>query len=254
MLESNPENCIIYNCMLYNSNTFTSEDVLAFGGLGEYLTTTNITSDYYFRSKKIVTTIKNKKGNTTETWDYYHNLYFTPLINTLKTRAFDQGIFQIQQMMTAIEKEFSITTPVAGISKNAYVPFYNKQLKDVAITDRLLVLKNNLNETEESAVYSLMTSVRSLVKLVTVSGITLTCASITPVPLEYGEHCTASDCAGKNIPVMDNGVFRWELCNEVVPCGTGEVINIITADNQCYAAGDEDNRWIWTQRVPVELI
>ena len=253
-MSSNTNNCIIFNSLLFNSestiNNFTNPVTLAFGKLREVNSQTKINSNYHYRAEKIVTLIKERKGHTTQTWDYYYEKYVKDIANSVVAEQYAEATKKMQIMVSECEVEFGIVISNGGIYINSYIPFSETNLQNINIDDRLLVLNNSLNETEETIVAGYINSIRSLVTLVSSSGIRLTCADITPITLEFGDTLVASNCKGRNIPVMDNNTFRWEPCIDVIPCGTGEVVNILTSNPVCYAAGDEKNRWIWTQRIP----
>jgi len=253
MSSSNTNNCIIFNSLLFNSeSTISSYDdptIVAFRKFREWDSHTKTGSNYRYRAEKIVTKIKQRKGHITHTWDYYYNTYVEDIVNSVVAERYTEAQEKMRLMLVACESEFGIITPNGGISVNSYIPFSTTNLQNVNINDRLLILNNSLNETEETIVTGYINSIRPLVTLVSSSGIKLTCADSTPITLEFGDILVASSCKGRNIPVMDN-TFRWESCIDVIPCGNGEVVNILTNDPVCYAAGDEPNRWIWTQRIP----
>ena len=91
-------------------------------------------------------------------------------------------------------------------------------------------------------------SVQSLVTLVSESGIRLTCSTSTPLTLENGDAIFSPYAKGHKLPVMDSNGFRWELITNVIDAGQGEVATIY-CENQCYGAGDEEGKYIWTHNV-----
>jgi len=254
MATGNTHNCIIFNSMLFHSNStitgFMDPFPAAMRKFQEWNSHTNTSINYYHRAEKVVTLIKEQKGHTTQTWDYYYEKYVKHIETDLLAENFEDVVKKIEEMIIDCELAFGILTQTGGVYINSYIPFSEKSLKNIKINDRLLSLKTNLNELEIDNVAGYITTVRPLVTLVSSSGIRLTCADSTPVTLEFGDILIASVCKDRNIPVMDNDTFRWEPCIDVIMCGTGEVVNIITNDPLCYAAGDEKNRWIWTQRIP----
>lgn len=252
---ANTNNCIIFNSLLFNSNsTISSYDdpiAIAFRKFNNWDSHTKRGIKYFFRSEKIVTLIKQRRGHITQTWDYYYDTYVKDIIDSLTAEQYNQVLEKMKAMLDSCEAEFGLVTPRGGIYINSYIPFSETTLQNININDKLLALNTSLNEQEESIVTGYINSIQQLVTLVSSSGIRLTCAAITPVTLEFGDILIAANCKGRNIPVMDNGNFRWEQCIDVFQCGTGEVVNILTNDDStCYAAGDEKNKWIWTQRIP----
>jgi len=254
-MAANTNNCIIFNSLLFNSDStissYNDPVAVAFRKFREIDSHRKTTSpNYHFRSEKIVTLIKQRKGHITQTWDYYYNTYAKDIVNSVVAENYDDASEKMRAMLESCEAEFGIITPRGGISINSYIPFSETTVQNINLNDKLLILNNSLNETEESIVTGYMNSILPLVTLVSSSGIRLTCASVTPVTLEFGDILNASDCKERNIPVMDNGTFRWETCIDVIQSGMGEAVNILTDNVVCYAAGDEKNRWIWTQRIP----
>ena len=63
--------------------------------------------------------------------------------------------------------------------------------------------------------------------------------------LEDGSAINSTEAMGKKLPVQDNNGFRWELIVDVLDAGTRDVATIYCED-QCYAAGDKPDCWIWT--------
>jgi len=253
-MSSNTNNCIIFNSLIFNSEStisnYTNPVTLAFRKFSEWDSHTKTGSNYRYRAEKIVTLIKERKGHTTQTWDFYYEKYVKDIENSVIAEQYDEATKKMQIMVSECEVEFGLVTSAGGIYINSYIPFSKTNLQNINVNDKLLVLTNNLNDTEENIVTGYINSIRSLVTLVSSSGIRLTCADLTPITLDFGDTLVASNCKGRNIPVMDNNTLRWESCIDVIPCGTGEVVNILTSNSVCYAAGDEKNRWIWTQRIP----
>jgi hypothetical protein len=157
---------------------------------------------------------------------------------------------KISNMLTSIERELALILWIGGVAGNAYMPVCNKQASALVIGDMCSVLSENLNETLELPIVGIKVSMQSLVTLVSANGVRLTCAEITPMTFAFGAGGSASSALGKSIPVMKNGVFSWELCVDVILNGMGLVYNMqTTPENPCYAAGDNDNEWIWTQHI-----
>ena len=249
----NTNNCIIFNSILFHSDSTISGYMdpfsVAMRKFQEWNSHTKTNINYYHRAEKIVSLIKEHKGHTTLTWDHYYQTYVKDIETSALASNFGDVVKKIEQMVISCEEEFGIVTQTGGVCVNSYIPFSETALQDINVNDKLLILKNNLNEIEIDHVSGFIHTVRPLVTLISSSGIRLTCAASTPLTLEFGDILVASSCKGRNIPVMDNNTFRWEPCIDVIHCGQGEVVNIITDDPMCYAAGDEKNRWIWTQRI-----
>jgi hypothetical protein len=120
--------------------------------------------------------------------------------------------------------------------------------KDMAAGDELVLLNSERNGTVTGSVVSNRTSEQNLVRLVSESGITLTCSDNTPLTLENGESINSTDALGVKLPVQDDNGFRWETITAVQQVGRGLVATIY-CDNQCYGAGDVEGRYIWTHNL-----
>lgn len=131
-----------------------------------------------------------------------------------------------------------------SISVNALLP-NGLNGSDIQVGDSLLVLNSSMDGYETSEVISTRKSMQRLVCLTSYSGITLTCSDNTPLTVRGGSTINSTEAAGYDLPVQDEDGFRWERIISVDDAGYGEV-NTIFCDNQCYAAGDTEGRWIWT--------
>ena len=152
-----------------------------------------------------------------------------------------------------------VTTPPGGgggggggsVWVNAYMPGSTKRARDFEVGDELLLLNTDRNGTMPGTVISNRHSEQNLLTLVSESGIELTCSDNTPLTLEDGSGINSTEALGVKLPVQDDGGFRWEEIVEVRPAGRGMVATIY-CKNQCYAAGNEPGRWIWTHNGTVE--
>ena len=132
-----------------------------------------------------------------------------------------------------------------SVSVLACMPHTDKSAGDMVAGDPLSLLDVERNGTTGGAVVSNRLSEQNLVRLVSESGIFLTVSDNTPLTLENGMEINSSDALGVRLPVQDENGFRWERIIAVEPAGRGMVATIF-CDNQCYAAGDEPGRYIWT--------
>ena len=139
-------------------------------------------------------------------------------------------------------------TPGGGsVSVYAYMPLQTTKLaKDLTIGDELLLLDSTDNsKTMIGSVVSNRVSTQKLVTLVSASGIRLTCSDNTPLTLEDKSSINSTEAKGHKLPVEDENGFRWEEIVDVLDAGVGEVATIYCL-NQCYGAGDEPGKYIWT--------
>jgi hypothetical protein len=118
------------------------------------------------------------------------------------------------------------------------------------IGDSLLLLTADGKGTLDGTVISNRISQQKLLTLVSSSGIRLTCSDNTPLTLQDGSCINSTEAAGNLLPVQDKDGFRWEEIVEVIDAGIGNVATIF-CNNQCYAAGDEPERWIWTHNIAI---
>lgn len=131
-----------------------------------------------------------------------------------------------------------------SISTEAYLP-YGVTGQNVEAGSPVRILNETMDGYVQTDVISVRKSMQNLVKLVSYSGITLTCSDNTPLTLRDGSTINSTDATGHYLPVQDDDGFRWEEIIAVEHVGRGEVATIF-CDNQCYAAGDVEGRWIWT--------
>jgi hypothetical protein len=139
-----------------------------------------------------------------------------------------------------------------SVSVNAYMP-YNRLAGAMTIGDPLLLLSPDGKGTVNGNIISTRISQQKLLTLVSSSGIRLTCSDNTPLTLQDGSCINSTEAIGNLLPVQDSDGFRWEEIVGIIDAGFGNVTTIF-CNNQCYAAGDEPDRWIWTHNVVVSKI
>jgi hypothetical protein len=140
-----------------------------------------------------------------------------------------------------------------SVNVTAYMPGYTKRAGEFAAGDNLILLNSTRNGTVLGTVVSNRISTQHLITMVSYSGIRLTCSDNTPLTLADGSTINSSEALGHQLPVQDQDGFRWEDIVEVIDAGLGQVATIYCED-QCYAAGDELGRWIWTHNSSVSKI
>ena len=117
--------------------------------------------------------------------------------------------------------------------------------------DDLLLLSPDYSGAVKGEVITTRTSTQQMVTLISESGIRLTVSDSTPLTLRNGGTLLSIHAVGAELPVQDENGFRWEKIVSVMPAGEGEVATIF-CDNQCYAAGDAPDRFIWTHNQAVD--
>jgi hypothetical protein len=114
MLASNPNNCIIFNAVVFNSNSnITSHDnpiAAAAQKFREFMLLNQENLNYHPRAERILTVIKQRKDYSSETWDYYWDTYVSHIVNSLINDQYDQALEQIKHMLNACELDCGIST------------------------------------------------------------------------------------------------------------------------------------------------
>lgn len=109
--------------------------------------------------------------------------------------------------------------------------------------DRLRVLSADGEATEWAEVESASVAPAPCVRIVSASGVQLTCSIWTPVTLRDGSTRWVTEADGQHLPVFA-AALSWEPC-QVVPAGQHEVAHIHVG-GRTYAAGDVAGRSILT--------
>lgn len=132
-----------------------------------------------------------------------------------------------------------------SVCADAYMPGTDKRAGQMTVGDPLTLLSKDRQGTMPGIVIANRVTKQKVLTLVSESGIRLTCSENTPLTLEDGSAINSTEAMGKKLPVQDNNGFRWELIVDVLDAGTRDVATIYCED-QCYAAGDKPDCWIWT--------
>jgi hypothetical protein len=132
-----------------------------------------------------------------------------------------------------------------SVAVNAYMPYTTKRAAEIAVGDPLLLLSIDRQGTMPGTTISNRISQQNLLTLISESGIRLTVSDNTPLTLPNGAYVNSTQALGNYLPVQDINGFRWERIVELVDAGQG-LVATIACENQCYAAGDEPDRFIWT--------
>jgi len=132
-----------------------------------------------------------------------------------------------------------------SVSVNAFMPLTDKKAGQMQTDDPLLLLSYNGTGSFKGSVISNRISQQRLITLVSQSGIRLTCSDNTPLTLKDRSVINSTEALGQFLPVQDDQGFRWEPIVEIISSGAGPVATIYCVD-QCYAAGDEADKYIWT--------
>ena len=128
------------------------------------------------------------------------------------------------------------------------MPLSFKRAGQLVPGDELVLMNAARDSYIAGPVITNRTSLQKLLRMTSSSGITLTCSDNTPLTLQDGSAINSTEALGVQLPVMDSAGFRWEEIVALEPAGNGYVATIF-CDNQCYAAGDEVGRFIFTHNV-----
>ena len=169
--------------------------------------------------------------------------------------ASDSAGSNIVASRTGITLQVALETPGGGggggsVAVSAYMPGSARRAGAMVPGDSLKLLSLDRHGVMDGTVITNRVSEQNLVTLVSSSGIRLTCSDNTPLTLEDGTGINSTQALGHRLPVEDSQGFRWEEITAVLDAGRGPVATIF-CDNQCYAAGDEPDRWIWTHNADV---
>jgi hypothetical protein len=137
-----------------------------------------------------------------------------------------------------------------SVSVTAFMPNQELRAGDLTFGDELVLFDVAENTTKPGSIISNRVSEQNLLTMVTSSGIRLTVSDNTPLSLADGSAINSTEALGKELPVMDENGYRWEEVVELIPAGRGNVATIYCLD-QCYAAGDEAGRYIFTHNVAI---
>ena len=135
-----------------------------------------------------------------------------------------------------------------SVSVTAFMPLSFKRAGQLVPGDELVLMNAARDSYITGPVITNRTSLQKLLRMTSSSGITLTCSDNTPLTLQDGSAINSTEALGVQLPVMDSAGFRWEEIVALEPAGNGYVATIF-CDNQCYAAGDEVGRFIFTHNV-----
>ena len=122
-----------------------------------------------------------------------------------------------------------------------------KIARDVVRGDELLLLNRDGSDGYHvEGVERIRYAVQPSYRIFTESNITLIASDSTPITTRTGEVVWLLDSVGHEVPVLDNGEFRWERIVRLSYVGEYTVA-LISAGNGTYAAGENnDDRYIFT--------
>lgn len=136
-----------------------------------------------------------------------------------------------------------------SVSVTAFMPFMSKLAGQFEPGDSLMLLDEGGESYMSGTVVSNRVSLQKRVRLISSSGISLTCSDNTPLTLRDGTCINSTEALGVELPVYDKDGFRWEEIVSLEHLENPGYVATIYCENQCYAAGDEPDRFIFTHNM-----
>ena len=101
------DNCILLNAVLKNSNPYDDDEVRYLRQLQQ----ADLISvgEYYTRSEKIITAMRELGADNDSVWDQIDRLYVDVIIEKLKVRNFDNLFSDIRNVLEHLELKYGVT-------------------------------------------------------------------------------------------------------------------------------------------------
>ena len=101
------DNCILLNAVLKNSNPYDDDEVRYLRQLQQ----ADLISvgEYYTRSEKIITAMREQGADNDSVWDQIDRLYVDVIIEKLKVRNFDNLFSDIRNVLEHLELKYGVT-------------------------------------------------------------------------------------------------------------------------------------------------
>jgi len=102
---SNEQNCIFFNALIKNGAPVVIADVKLFQEFRDSIPP-NLHEEYYNeKTGNLLTKIKNKRGDNSETWNHYYTTYITDILSSLKQKNSQEATEKVRSMLIKIEEE-----------------------------------------------------------------------------------------------------------------------------------------------------
>ena len=101
------DNCILLNAVLKNSNPYDDDEVRYLRQLQQ----ADLISvgEYYTRSEKIITAMREQGADNDSVWDQIDRLYVDVIIEKLKVRNFQNIFSDIRNVLEQLELKYGVT-------------------------------------------------------------------------------------------------------------------------------------------------
>lgn len=133
----------------------------------------------------------------------------------------------------------------------AYLP-NGKTIGETLTGEELVLLNKEGDGHRKAKVKNIRSDIQNCFKIITESGIELTCSDSTPIVIKTNDSYKAvmigDGILMEMVPVMDSNGFRWELVTEVIEVGPLPV-KLISANGGIYAAGNKYGQYIFTHNI-----
>lgn len=109
---SREDNCLFYNSVLNNGDSYDNADVLLMQNLRATVPGQKVL-DYYVRSEPLVKKYKLVHGNDVSFWSGIYNRFIGEIINLLKAGKNDEAVLKIFAMLDTLETEAAAEAAIA---------------------------------------------------------------------------------------------------------------------------------------------
>ena len=101
------DNCILLNAIINNSNPYDDDEVRYLRQLQQ--ADLSSVGEYYIRSEKIITAMREQGADNQTVWDEIDRLYIDAIIEKLKVRNFQNIFSDIRNVLEQLELKYGVT-------------------------------------------------------------------------------------------------------------------------------------------------
>jgi hypothetical protein len=98
------DNCLFYNAVINNSNSYDDADVVLLQNLRSAVPGQRVL-EYYTRSEPLVRAFKLQYGNNQDFWNTIYNRFISSVIENLRNNNNEQAAADIFAMLDTLEQE-----------------------------------------------------------------------------------------------------------------------------------------------------
>ena len=100
------DNCVLLNAILKNSNPYDDDEVRYLRQLQQ--ADLQSVGEYYYRSEKIITAMREQGADNESVWDHIDRLYVHLIIEKLKVRNFKNLFSDIRNVLEQLETKYGV--------------------------------------------------------------------------------------------------------------------------------------------------